>query len=75
MAEEPAEAWLVVVAGVEGFVAAGRDSEGAVDGVAAVDTVAEEPSRRWLSHWSLPWNCWPKCWRRLRQVFEGSDSC
>ena len=43
MAEEPAEAWLVVVAGVEGFVAAGRDSEGAVDGVAAVDAVAEEP--------------------------------
>ena len=43
MAEEPAEAWLVVVAGVEGFVAAGRVSEGAVDGVAAVDAVAEEP--------------------------------
>ena len=53
----------------------GRDTEGAVDGVATIGTVVGEPARRRLSHWSLQWSCWPKCWRRLHQVFEGSDSC
>ena len=43
MAEESAEAWLVVVAGVERFGAAGRDSEGVVDVGGAVDGVVEEP--------------------------------
>lgn len=65
MAEEPTEAWLVVVAGVEGFGAADRDSEGAVDVEGAVDGVVEEPCSETAVALVAPVELLAKVWATL----------